>query len=131
MPRSPKKFSRFDACLGAVLRMNRSRLDVSQEEVSALSGIPLSNYKRREQGKAEVTVSELERIASALNTSSGEIVRDALRDYGGLSRLIDEHTAVSEGDGTVAAEDNVTYIGHYNPGMRHAAETSPRVPPKE
>lgn len=97
MPRQPKKISQFDVALGAVIRGQRTKRDITQAQLSARTGIPLSNLQRREDGANEITVSELERIAAALNMEPQDLADEALSDFGGLGKLVAEHSAMSEG----------------------------------
>lgn len=98
MARPPKKISEFDRKLGAAIKHRRvdPDIDLTQAQLAAASGVPLSNLQRREDGINEVTVSELERIAAALDTTSAAIVEDALKRYGGLDKLIAEFAPVSD-----------------------------------
>ncbi len=98
MPRKPKRISDFDRKLGAVIEHRRLDPDhaMTQKELSEATDIPLSNLQRREAGINEVTVSELERIAYHLGTTPAEMVKDALRRYGGIEKLIAEYAPKSE-----------------------------------
>lgn len=93
MARQPKVISDFDRKLGAAIKNRRTDPDygMSQDDLSRLTGIPISNLQRREDGVNEVTVSELERISVALGTTRDELVEDALARYGGMGKLLDEH----------------------------------------
>ncbi|WP_336629953.1 MULTISPECIES: helix-turn-helix domain-containing protein [unclassified Microbacterium] len=93
MPRPTKKISSFDVCLGAVVRSKRAKLGMTQEALSSSTGIPMSNLKRREDGRNEITVSELYRIAAAVKVPAVSLVEEALDDYGGMDKLIDEHVS--------------------------------------
>lgn len=66
MARQPKKTSDFDVRLGNVIRAKRTKIRMSQNELADASGIAMSNLQRRENGKIEITVSEIKRIAEAL-----------------------------------------------------------------
>lgn len=96
MGRQPKKTSEFDARLGAVVRSKRIKRDLSQADAAAGAGIPLSNYQRREAGTNEITVSELNRIAEVVGVPAHALVQEALDDFGGMQKLIDEHVGMSE-----------------------------------
>lgn len=96
MGRTKKTISDFDVKLGAVVRSKRTKLDLTQDEVATASGMALSNYRRREDGKNEITVSELTRIAAAVKVEPAEIAEEALADYGGLRKLLAEHAPVSD-----------------------------------
>lgn len=102
MGRPAKKISQFDVKLGSVVAARRlKRGKMTQQELSDMSGVPLSNLQRREDGKNEFTVSEMERIAKALSTTPLSLVKEALDDYGGIDKLIAEYVAVSDAPDTV------------------------------
>lgn len=96
MGRPPKKTSEFDAKLGAVVRSKRIKRGLSQAQAAEAAGIPLSNYQRREAGTNEITVSEIKRIAEVVGVSAGEMAEEALKDFGGMAKLIAEHVGMSE-----------------------------------
>lgn len=102
MARTPKRISDFDRKLGAAIKNRRTDPDygMPQTRLAALTGIPLSNLQRREDGVNEVTVSELERIAHHLQTTPAALVEDALARYGGMEKLLAEY-ATSEPAPTV------------------------------
>lgn len=139
MGRPQKKISDFDVALGAIIRMERAGQKISQKTLSRLSGVALSNLQRREDGVNEITVSELERIAPALGLKPLEIVEKALLKYGGMRKLLSEYGVepveeVSEPAASVQAHDNVTYLGRLGEDdlpERMAADTNPKMPPKE
>lgn len=97
MGRPIKKQSDFDARLGSVVRSKRAKAELTRDELAARTGIAEANIKRREAGANVITVSELERLAVALGESSAEMVEEALYDYGGIRKLLAEHTPVSQG----------------------------------
>lgn len=96
MGRQPKQISEFDARLGAVVRSKRIKRDLSQADVAAATGIPLSNYQRRESGANEITVSELNRISEVVGVPAHALAQEALDDFGGMQKLIGEHVGMSE-----------------------------------
>jgi len=104
MPRPPKKTSDFDVRLGNVIRAKRTKIRMSQNELADASGIAMSNLQRRENGKIEITVSEIKRIAEALGVPAHELVDEALEDFGGMDKLIAEHVGMSEAP--VSLEDH-------------------------
>lgn len=131
MAREKKTPHPFDPHLGAAIRAARARRGVSREKLSAQTGIPLSNLKRREDGTNETTVSELERIAAVLRVPAREMVDMALADYSasgsatsGLQKLV---SSMSEARSNVIDADNVTYIGHIAPGLNAAAYQDDRA----
>lgn len=121
MVRKTKKISDFDKALGDVVRSKRQKLRLSQASVADATGIAMSNYQRREDGRNEITVSELERIATVVKVPTVDLVGEALSDYGGIDKLLAEH-AKSDTPANVTAEDNVTYMGHVTPPEKIAAK---------
>lgn len=91
MARGIKKISDFDVALGGVVRSKRVKKKLSQSAVAEAVGIPLSNYQRREDGSVEITTSELYRIATIVDVPAAKLVEEALDDYGGMDKLLDEH----------------------------------------
>ncbi len=131
MARQTKALHAFDKHLGNAIKGARGRRNVTREELSARTGIALSNLKRREDGVNETTVRELERIAAVLRVSPRELVDTALVDYsGGLSAedglrlLLDP---MSEAPSNFDTADDVPYIGQAAPGLRDAANTDERT----
>lgn len=131
MPRPPKKTSPFDKHLGRVVRSKRTKAGLSQAEVAERAGIPLSNYQRRESGANEITASEIERIARAVGVPAAELVAEALKDYGGIDKLIDEHIGVS--DVPISLDDHrkrrtpADMTEEEWEGQRSAANTDPEI----
>lgn len=127
MARLKKDPHPFDRHLGIAVRAMRTRRQMTQNELATATGIPLSNYQRREDGKNEVSVAEMERISVALGVPTREIVDMALVDYSdhgtaedGLRKLV---ASVSEPARTVAPEDEIPYIGPVVVDRKHAAYT--------
>lgn len=131
MARLPKKISPFDVALGAVVRSKRTKKGLSQQTVAEMAGIPMSNYRRREEGSNEITVSELHRIAPAVGVPAVKLVEEALDDYGGLEKLIAEHAPVSDDADNVTAQDNVIHLGRVTPPLQAAADDDERAPAKD
>lgn len=131
MPRQPKKISDFDVRLGNVIRAKRTKMRMSQNELADASGIAMSNLQRRENGKIEITVSEIKRIAEALGVPAHELVDEALKDYGGIDKLIDEHIGVS--DVPISLDDHrkrrtpADMTEEEWEGERSAANTDPEI----
>jgi len=96
MGRPSKKLSDFDKRLGAVVRSKRVKADLTRAQLAELTGIPEANLKRREAGANEITVSELNRIAKAVGATAADMAEEALKDYGGMEKLIAEHVGMSE-----------------------------------
>lgn len=131
MGRPPKKQSEFDARLGSVVRSKRVKAGLSRAQLAEATGIPEANLKRRESGTNEITVSELERIARAVGVPAAELVEEALKDYGGIDKLIDEHIGVS--DVPISLDDHrkrrtpADMTEEEWEGQRSAANTDPEI----
>lgn len=124
--RKPKKISAFDVALGGVVRSKRVKKNLTQAELAKLIGLPLSNYQRREDGTVEITTSELHRIAEIVGVSAADLAGEALEDYGGMQKLLEEHASTSDAADTLHDEGNVTYLGRVRPPMDAAADDNPR-----
>lgn len=131
MARPKKIISDFDVCLGKVVKSKRVKAGLTREALADAAGIADSNLKRREAGENEITVSELERISTAVSVPAMEMVEEALKDYGGVGKLVAEFTQTSEPATNVDPADDIPYIGRVVPPLDMAAEDSPRTPPKE
>lgn len=131
MARPFKTISEFDICLGLVVKSKRVKAGLTRAAMAEMTGIPEANLKRREEGRNEITSSELYRIADIVDVPANELVEEALKDYGGMEKLLAEHTSVSDDADTVAPEDNVTYLGHVKAPLGAAADTDPRTPSKD
>lgn len=126
MARPKKKISEFDVRLGKVVKSKRVKASHTRESFAQVTGIAEANLKRREEGQNEITVSELQRIARAVNVSPQALVEEALDDYGGIEKLRAEHAPTSEVVGTVTAEDEVEYIGNVPARYDLAADENAR-----
>lgn len=126
MARSRKVVSDFDVRLGKVVRSKRTKVGLTRAQLAELAGIPEANLKRREAGVNEITASELYRIAEVVGVSAAELAQEALDDYGGMQRLLDEHAPTSEDTDTLPDEGNVTYLGRVQPPLGAAADKNPR-----
>lgn len=60
--------------LGKNLRAARKRLDLTQEEVGARSGVQAGEISRIEGGKRDPQVSTLEKIAKAVEMPPGRLL---------------------------------------------------------
>jgi transcriptional regulator with XRE-family HTH domain len=60
--------------LGKNLRAARDRLDLTQEEVAARSGVQAGEISRIERGKRDPQVSTLEKIAGAVEMPPGRLL---------------------------------------------------------
>lgn len=131
MARQPKKTSDFDVRLGNVIRAKRTKIRMSQNELADASGIAMSNLQRRENGKIEITVSEIKRIAEALGVPAHELVDEALEDFGGMDKLIAEHVGMSEVPVSLDAHRERRNVADMNEeeweGERSAANTDPEI----
>ena len=91
MARQTKIISSFDVCLGRVVKSKRVKAGLTRARMAEITGIAEANLKRREEGKNEITSSELYRIAAAVGVPAVSLVEEALDDYGGMDKLLDEH----------------------------------------
>lgn len=87
MARPTKIISDFDICLGKVVKSKRVKAGLSRAAMAEVSGIPEANLKRREEGRNEITSSELYRIADVVGVPAHELAEEALKDYGDRERL--------------------------------------------
>ncbi|TAM68599.1 MAG: XRE family transcriptional regulator [Microbacteriaceae bacterium] len=71
----PKEFSVAAEIVGERLRDIRHRMALSQEDVAHLAEMHVTNYGKIERGRANPSLTTLIRIAIALNTDPGELVR--------------------------------------------------------
>lgn len=101
MARQTKVISNFDVCLGRVVKSKRVKASITRARMAELTGIPEANLKRREDGRNEITASELYRIADAVDVPAHRLIEEALEDYGGMEKLLKEH-------GPADASSNVT-----------------------
>ncbi len=131
MPPRKKKtqLTTFDEFMGRVIESKRVKADLTVEELAAASGIGYTTLRRRLDG-AGFTVLELERVAHAVRTPAHLLVQEALNDFGGMEKLLNDGS-VSDDAATVAPADNVHYIGRVKAPLDAAAEDSPRTGPKE
>lgn len=129
----------FDGHVGLVVDSKRIKREMTVEELADAAGIGYTTLRRRLAGAA-FTVLELERVAVAVRTPASEIVEEALRDYGGMEKLLTDtrvEGSMSDAGSTVNTvkpidpADNVTYIGRVKAPIHAAADTEPRTPPKD
>lgn len=129
MPKKRKPAETFDEHVGDAIEtvMNHARL--TQGELAAQAGMPMTNLGRSIRGTRPLTVNEFERLAGVVDVPAHEILDTALAKFGGIEKLLGEH--VSEAPSTVAPEDNVTYLGHRTAPLNAAADEDPRTGPKD
>lgn len=121
MPPRKKNPVTFDEWLGKIVD-DETSTHGGRPAVARWLGASEQSVNRRARGEVAYLAREVEIIASRVGVSTAEIVSRALRGYGGIEKLLAEY-AVSEAEPTV--EDNVTYMGHVQPG-RQAADDNPR-----
>lgn len=63
--------------LGQVIRARRAELGLSQEALAHLSGIDRSHMGKIERGERNVTILNVERVASALQTTPSKLLSGA------------------------------------------------------
>lgn len=131
MPKKRKPADTFDEHVGDAIEsvMNEARL--TQADLAAQAGMPMTNLGRSIRGTRPLTVNEFERLAGVVEVPAHEILDTALAKFGGIEKLLDEHRPKSEASATVAAEDNVTYLGRVKPPLDAAADDDPRTGPKD
>jgi transcriptional regulator with XRE-family HTH domain len=68
-PASEKKriFTLRNRVIGASLRLNRDKMGLSMDELSAKIGIPVEELKQYEMGETAIPIPELERLADILD----------------------------------------------------------------
>jgi hypothetical protein len=128
MPPKRKPPVTFDEHLGAVIEGVAIPFG-GREFLTGLTDWSSKTVDRRIRGQAPFLVSELEVVAHATGTPAHELVGTALRNYGGIEKLLQE--SVSDAERNVTPEDNVTYLGHRTPPLEAAASEGDRVPPKD
>lgn len=128
-PRKKKKPTTFDEFLGRVIESKRVKAEMTVEELAEASGVGYSTLRRRLDG-AGFTVLEFERVAHAVNSPARLLVEEALADFGGMDKLLNDHS-VSDDAANVTPADNVSYIGHVKAPLKAAADDDPRTGPKD
>lgn len=131
MPKKRKPAETFDEHVGdAVERvMNDARL--TQVELAALAGMPMTNLGRSIRGTRPLTVNEFERLAGVMNVPADVILESALTKFGGIEKLIHENQPKSEAPDSVSPADEIPYIGRVTPPLTAAADDDPRTGPKD
>lgn len=129
MPPKRKHAETFDEHVGDAVEsvMNQARL--TQAELAALAGMPVTNLGRSIRGTRPLSVNEFERLAGVMNVPAFQIADTALAKFGGIEKLLAEH--VSEAPATVTPADEIPYIGHVTPPLNAAADDDPRTGPKD
>lgn len=94
-PRKKLQPKTFDDYLALVVDSKRTKRQLSVEELAAESRIEYSTLRRR-LGGAPFTVNEINRIAAACGIEAHLLVDEALRDYGGMTKLLAEYGPKSE-----------------------------------
>jgi transcriptional regulator with XRE-family HTH domain len=100
----PKKRSApvtFSQHLGAEIEARFGKKSMGQEEIALCAGWSTSTVGRKIRGESPLLVSELLALAEYLNVPSSEIVDQALKDFGGIDKLL-----------SVGREDNVLAFPH-------------------
>ena len=80
----------FDEHLAAVVDARITKRGRRYEDVSAYAAIPVSNFSRRMRGMVPFTAGEIARIGAYLEFDPAEMLEEALRDFGGMSKLLSE-----------------------------------------
>lgn len=131
MPKKRKPAETFDEHVGDAIErvMNDARL--TQVELAALAGMPMTNLGRSIRGTRPLTVNEFERLAGVMNVPADVILESALTKFGGIEKLIHEHRPTSEAPDSVSPADEIPYIGRVTPPLTAAADDDPRTGPKD
>lgn len=131
MPKKRKPAETFDEHVGDAIEsvMNEARL--TQAELAAQAGMPMTNLGRSIRGARPLTVNEFERLAGVIEVPAHQILDAALAKFGGIEKLLDEHRPKSEGQATVSPADEIPYIGHVTPPLNAAADEDPRTGAKD
>lgn len=129
MPKKRKPAETFDEHVGDAIErvMNDARL--TQVELAALAGMPMTNLGRSIRGTRPLTVNEFERLAGVMNAPADVILESALTKFGGIEKLI--HETKSEAPASVEPADEIPYIGRVTPPQTAAADDDPRTGPKD
>lgn len=97
--------SAANAELGAILMHARQRRGWSRARLAELSGIPETQVERIERNKRDINVTQLFKLAQALDVLPQELVRRSIDVAGGFDVIMAEVDGVSE-----AAATNVTKL---------------------
>lgn len=97
--------SAANAELGAMVMHARQRLGWSREQLADRSGITETQIERLERNKRDINVTQLFKLAQALDIAPHELVRRSIEVAGGFDKIMDEVHGVSE-----AAATNVTKL---------------------
>lgn len=100
MPKPRPKPVTFDQWVGQYIEGAMKRRGMRQEDLAAATGIAKTLIGRIIRGTRPVTVLEFEVIAGVVNYPAGQLLADALEEYGGMDKLLAEH-APSEVASTV------------------------------
>ena len=131
MPKKRKPAETFDEHVGDAIEsvMNEARL--TQADLAAEAGMPMTNLGRSIRGTRPLTVNEFERLAGAMDVPAHQILDTALAKFGGIGKLLAEHRPKSEGTDSVTPADEIPYIGRVTPPLSAAADDDPRTGPKD
>lgn len=131
MPKKRKPAETFDEHVGDAIEsvMNEARL--TQADLAAQAGMPMTNLGRSIRGTRPFSVNEFERLAGVMDVPAHRILDTALEKFGGIEKLIDQHRPTSEAPRTVSPADEIPYIGHVTPPLNAAANEDPRTGPKD
>lgn len=64
----------LNGAVAAELRAQRARIEITQEEVSARSGVPLVTVQRMLAAKRPIDVAMLDKLARALETDAASVL---------------------------------------------------------
>lgn len=86
----------YDEHLGRVIGALAEEQGKTQAQVAEAAGMTLTTYGRRERGEIPFLVSEVELIAHYLNESPGYILQRALKNFGGIHKMLSGATGKTE-----------------------------------
>ena len=109
-----KPATTYPAVVGRVLVEDRQKMSLEQTDIATRVGVSQSTWSRIERGESALTIDQLAKAASALDTSPNEILRRA--DHAADS-LKNRGVMVSEGRSTDITETGLALIGAAALGM--------------
>lgn len=121
----------FDEHVGDAIESAMVRARLTQADLAAAAGMPLTNLGRSIRGTRPFTVNEFERLAGVIEVPANELLDSALANYGGMGKLLAEDGPKSEAPDSVSPADEIPYIGRVTPPLTAAADDDPRTGPKD
>lgn len=116
----------FDEHVGDAIESAMVRARLTQADLAAAAGMPLTNLGRSIRGTRPFTVNEFERLAGVIEVPASELLDSALANYGGMGKLLAEDGPKSEAPDSVSPADEIPYIGRVTAPLNAAADDDPR-----